>query len=82
MGDHPQAESMSANTGDGARVVGSLDGDGDGFDDALAQGDGLVLHRGTPKGLDPCWVGPEHLGSGVQERLCGCSWPHPRGGGR
>ena len=65
LGDGTFASRIEFVAGDGASVVRSLDADADGFSDVLARGDGLVLHRGTPTGFDPCWVGPgDLLGSG------------------
>ena len=61
LGDGTFAVRVGFVAGDDASVVRSLDADADGFEDVLAQGDGLVLRRGTPKGFDPCWVGPGNL---------------------
>lgn len=39
------------------QVVRALDADGDGVDDVLSEGEGVVLYRGTAQGFERCVVG-------------------------
>lgn len=61
FGDGSFAMQADIPVGSGAKVVRAFDVDADGFDDILANGDLVMLHRGTADGFKTCAVGPGSL---------------------